>query len=656
MNEQTRTLTFAGVAVVAALAAFGAWQANQPSTVDGFSEVGEEFFPDFDDATRATELTVIDYDKDSREPITFSVRKNDDGLWTIPSHHNYPAEAEDRLARTATSLLNVEKTAVQSRNKEDWKRYGVVDPAADESATDKQRGQRLTLKDSSGNALVDLIVGNEVEGRSGHYYVREPEENTTYVTELNVDLSAKFSDWIEPDLLKLSSSDIVRIILDNYSIDEQRGAILKKELLEFEKEELQTTGSWTLAGLDEETEELDTSPVSSIATNLDQLKIVGVRPKPEGLEDNLQIHPAFKQILQAQMQEQGYFIGPGKDGKGEQLYSNEGELIAGTDKGVQYTLYFGEIARGTGKDIEVGLNQSEADGEDAADADGGSADDEGSSDDEEGPRRYLLVKVDLNQNLLGPKPEAPAEPEKPAILQEEASDKDAADDPAGEEAESSDSTPQPAADDAAAESDEDAADESSDGEEASCGIFDEEESAAEETPAETEPTDEQPADNESAESVEEAATDSPDEKPAAEETSGQPAEPSETPAETDAADKQDEKPAASTEKPAADASAEPEKSPRQIAQEQYDQAMAEYRTAKSKYESDLAAWEKKLEEGQEKVDELKRRFDGWYYVISSDSFEKFRITRNDVVSKKEAEEGSADDAGSADGAEATPQQ
>ncbi|GAB5442631.1 MAG: DUF4340 domain-containing protein [Fuerstiella sp.] len=648
MNEQTRTLTFAGAAVLAALAAFGAWQANQPSTVDGFAEVGEPFFPDFKDPTKATQLTVVDYDKDTREAVTFSVKKNDDGLWTIPSHHNYPAEAEDRLARTATSLLNVEKTAVQSRNKDDWKRYGVVDPATDESATDKQRGQRLTLNDSSGNALVDLIVGNEVEGNSGHYYVREPEENTTYITELNVDLSAKFSDWIEPDLLKVSSSDIVKIVLDNYSIDEQRGRIVSKELLEFQKEDLSTTGDWKLVELNEDTEELDSSPISSIATNLDQLKIVGVRPKPEGLEDDLQIHPAFKQILQAQMQDQGYFIGPGKDGTGERLYSNEGELIAGTNKGVQYTLYFGEIARGTGKDIEVGLNQEAADSDDEADKD--SEGDDEAADEEEGPRRYLLVKVDLNQELLGDKPTAPEEPTKPEILNEEAAG-DAEDAESTGEAESKEAASTEAASEETATEGAAEPENSADEEESSCGPFDEESSAdeADETAADAsqEAASEQPADEESAKEdapadseAADAADAKDDSKPADEKASTEkPAD--ETPAEEKPTDS-----AATDEQPKdpAETPAEPQKSPKELAQEQYDQAMADYRAAKSKYESDLKAWEKKLEEGQEKVEELKRRFDGWYYVISSDSFEKFRITRNDVVSKKEAEE-KTDEAG-----------
>ncbi len=70
--------------------------------------------------------------------------------------------------------------------------------------------------------------------------------------------------------------------------------------------------------------------------------------------------------------------------------------------------------------------------------------------------------------------------------------------------------------------------------------------------------------------------------------------------------------------------------------------MKKYEADKQKYESDLKAWEDKVKQGKEKAEELSRRFAGWYYVISSDSFEKFRITRMDVVSKKEAKEDEAE--------------
>lgn len=667
MNPLTRTLSFVGVAAVSVVVAATAWYGSQPSDVSGYGDVGKEFFPDFEDVTKATALTVVDFNDDEKEPVSFAVKQNDDGLWVIPSHHNYPAEAEDRLARTATSLLGVEKTAVQSRTKEDWKRYGVVDPAEEGAATAEERGTRLTLSDSSGNPLVDLIVGNKVEGRDSHYYVREPEKNTTYITPLDVDLSAKFSDWIEPDLLKISSTDIVQLTLDNYSIDEQRGTVDKKELLEFAKKDLETAGDWQLVGLDEETEELDKSPVTSIATNLDELKIVGVRPKPEGLGDDLRVNPAVKQILQMQMQAQGFFIGGDKEGK-ERLYANEGELSAGISNGVEYTLYFGEIARGSEKDIEVGLTDaSQPDEEKQKDADDDSSAENTADESEDGPRRYLLVTAGFNESLLGEKPVAPVEPVKPDILKEadkaeekpeakppEADEKKPAapadaDKEAKEEAPAAKPDP-PAPETEAAPPEEKKETESADD---SCGPQEEsgdEPAATEESSApdetgdaktETKPADETPKadDKPAAEDGKDQPppkeTEPPADKPAATETA-KPTPDQPEPAEQKPADDKpaDEKPADAPEKKA-EPPAAPAPDPKVVAQQAYDAAVSQYEADKTKYESDLKAYEVKLKEGQEKAEELSRRFAGWYYVISSDSFEKFRITRNDVVSRKE---------------------
>ncbi|MCR9200522.1 MAG: DUF4340 domain-containing protein [Planctomycetaceae bacterium] len=623
MNPLSRTLTFLATAGVSALFAAAAWYSTLPADVSGFSDVGKELFPEFDNVEKATELDVQDFDSQSKRLAEFSVKQDENDLWVIPSHHSYPAEAKDRLAKTATSLMGVRKKAVQSRSKDDWKRYGVVDPAASGSADAEERGTRLTLKDNSGNALVDLIVGNAVENRDGHYYVREPESNTTFIAELEVDLSAKFSDWIEPDLLKTTANNLVTITLDNYSINEQRGTVEKTELLEFAKTDLSPSGTWEMVGMDPETEQLDTSPIAAIATNLADLKIVGVRPKPEGLGGNMQINPAVKQILEMQMQQQGYFIGGDRDGK-ERLYSNDGELLAGDSNGVQYTLYFGEIARGTQRDIEVGLDA--ADSKDEDEEGDTEADSEKSSTDEDaGPRRYLLVKVEFNEGLLGKKPIEPVKPQLPEILQQPA--KDAV--PAKETADSEQAGD---VNDDRATATEDSPEDSKPEEPADdCGPLQDE--PAQQPPAEDpQPEPEPPTESEPKQPQADATTEPPKQTEATESPS--PAQPpTEKPNGEEPTGEAAQQPG-TDEEPEQTEPATPPEDPRVVAQRQYDAAMAAYQAAKTAYDRDIKAWDNKVESGQKKADELFARFDRWYYVISSDSFEKFRITRKDVISEK----------------------
>ncbi|MFM7058553.1 MAG: DUF4340 domain-containing protein [Planctomycetota bacterium] len=659
MNTTNRTLAFLCTAGVSLLLAVAVNYAGRPSTSEGFSEVGQEFFPEFLDPLKASELSVVRYDSENREAQSFSVRKNDKGFWTIPSHHDYPAEAEERLARTAASMIGIRKVALQSRSKDDWGRYGVADPAdeavaapsAEEGEEKKDpRGTRLTLKDSSGNALVDLIVGASVEGRPQQFFVRQPDKNPVYIAKLNVDLSTKFADWIEPDLLNLNQPDINRVLVNRYSIDEQKGEIVPGEVMDFNKD--RTAGKWALDGLNAESEQLKEAAITDLVRNLDQLKIVGVRPKPAGLNADLTVteevanNPLLRQVLQQDMARQGFFIARGPQNS-VQLVSNEGEVIAGTSNGVRYTLYFGEIARGSAKDIETGLAEKATEGaatengdakpDPPAEAKPADAEKPSTEDAEKGPRRYLLVKVDYDEALLGVKPTEPAVPEKPAILNESApaappadapkpaeGDKPAGDKPAdqkpAEEKPAEDKPPENAPEAPKAEagnqnSSQQSADPGSCDEPAATAATDEKPAAATpaepvpataQPPAEAKPTDEKPA-------TEKPTETTPAEKPAASDEAAKPADPA---------------------APQAPPTAPPD--PKAEAQKQYDQAMGEYEAAKAAYPGALKAWEDRAKEGQKRVKELGTRFSGWYYVITAESFEKFQLNRAAVVEPKTA--------------------
>ncbi len=642
MNATSRTMVFVGVATVAALAAAGVRYANRPVAIEGFSDMGQEFYADFQDPLKALELSVVKYDAETKEPQTFSVRQNDKGMWVIPSHHDYPAEAAERLAKTAASLIGVKKLGIRSRSKEDWGRYGVEDPSAEVAASASAekddetaaRGTRITLRDSSSNALVDLIVGKPVENLAQHFFVRQPDKNPVFITKLDVDLSAKFADWIEPDLLKLNQNDIVKVVVDQYSVDEEQGAILQGEKYDFDKDA--KAGKWAMAGLDLNVESLKEAAVTDITRNLDQLKIVGVRPKPEGLNADLTVskdvaqNPLLQKVLQTDMQRQGFYIARGANDD-VKLVSNEGELIAGTNNGVKYTLYFGEIARGTAKDIETGLNDPKADAENK---DGEKAADEAKAEEkpadkpagpDEGPRRYLLVKVEFDESLLGEKPAAPVAPEKPAVLNDGTEPAPPESKPADEPKAEADATPKEEAPTSPEPAKEASVEEASDApakeqspDPGSC----DEPAAAE--PAVTEPTETAAA----PQSTEPAAPEAP--APAAE-----------TPATTETP--APENPAPAAEAPATPAApgddaapaAQPPVDPKVEAQKQYEQALGEFEAAKAGFEGAVKSWEGRSAAGKKKAEELESRFGSWYYVISAESFEKFKLSRDAVVGPKD---------------------
>lgn len=427
MNETTRTLTFVGIAVAALIAAFVTDRASQPTELTGYENVGEEFYPDFSDPTQAKSLRVVSYNEDSATLKVFNVEFKDGG-WKIPSHHDYPADAQDELAETAASLVGVVRGALESRRKSDHERFGVIDPLDESNTNLKGRGQRLTLSKEGGGPLVDFIIGKQVPDEPNEYFVRKVDEDSVYRTKLNVDLSSNFSDWIEPDLLKVERDRLVEIIVNKYSIDEGKRRIVNRELSTLTRKN--STAAWELEGLNKETEKLNTSDVNQMINTLDDLKIQGIRPKPAGIaaelkkSGNLRLDP----LDFVDLQSKGFILASDPQGN-QQLVSNEGEVIAATNQGVVYSLYFGEIFTGSALDIEVGNSgkkedekpKSEEKGKTPESADAKTPEkktDEKKDDGALKTSRYLFVTVTFDPSFIGDPPQKPEEPKKPAGLKE----------------------------------------------------------------------------------------------------------------------------------------------------------------------------------------------------------------------------------------------
>ena len=378
MSETRRTLVFCGVAVV--LAVLALVTAPKRITPDAFLDQGEVLFPEFTDPNAARTLEVIGYDEETGSAVPFKVTYKG-GIWTIPSHHDYPADAKDRLAETAAGVIGIKKDDLRSDTVADHEACGVIDPLDDTAVSFKGRGQRVTIKGENDIILADLIVGNSVEGREGIRFVRIPEQKRVYTARMNLDVSTAFGDWIETDLLEVNKDDIEQVVLKDYSINERTGKVNERDVITLEKHD-----DWTMVGMSGG-DELDKTKLNDLLGALDELKIEGVRPKPKGLTasltkaaDGLSINTADMLSLQSK----GYFFS-----RDARLLSNEGEVQARTKDGLIYTLRFGEVVYGTGKVVTAGA----------------STDGEGSDASTE--NRYLFVTVSFARSLFlePPQPE-----------------------------------------------------------------------------------------------------------------------------------------------------------------------------------------------------------------------------------------------------------
>ena len=380
MTELEKTTAFGGAAIL--VVALALTTAPSRSAPDAFFDVGETFFPDFTDPEAATSLEVVEFDEDTAAAATFRVM-NRNGLWTIPSHHDYPADGEERLANTAAGMIAITKDDFRSDNVTDHEAFGVIDPLDESVSSLRGRGRRVTFRGASEEVLADLVIGNPVEGRPGLNFVRVPDQNRVYAARTDIGISTDFSDWIETNLLGVERDDVKRVELNEYQVDERTGSVVRRG--EF-------TVDWVeqdvWAGSDvPEGKEVDYVQMNLLVGGLMGLRIVGVRPKPEGLSGNLRQAFEARTITNADlqtMQARGFYPTQAGD-----MLSNEGELTVRTDLGVLYTLRFGEILYGSGNAVSIG---------------------DETSDDEEaggGENRYVLINAEFDPEAL-PEPERPA--------------------------------------------------------------------------------------------------------------------------------------------------------------------------------------------------------------------------------------------------------
>jgi hypothetical protein len=412
MNDSVKTFTFLGAAVVL----LGVAVATTPRFADTtkIDDAGTAFYPEFKEPLKAKTLDIVEYDEDLATVTPFKVTQVN-GVWSIPSHDNYPADAEQQLAAAAASLIDVKKLKLVSDVKGDQETYGVVDPTS-KGLTGGQMGvgKRVELDDAEGKVLAAFIIGKSDEKDPNIHFVRTPGSDRIYRAEIKTDkLSTNFSDWIEKDLLKMNVFDFKRLTIDDHTVDALQGTLDQRAhiTLDFDNKDskwsvvkMQTKSGkqWT-DNLLKEDEELNTQKLNDLKTALKDLKIIDVSRKPAGLSADLKADKNLasdEKAIRALMA-RGFFIT--KQG----LFSNEGEVDADMNDGVEYVIRFGDIA---GRD-KPSDEQKPKDGEDKK-----NADEEKKEEASDGTSRYVFVTTRFNKDLIAkptlePLPEAgPAKP------------------------------------------------------------------------------------------------------------------------------------------------------------------------------------------------------------------------------------------------------
>lgn len=306
--------------VLAVLTSLWTWLPRQDAATTEASKTGmlltlegKEIAPD-----DVTSLRVAQWDTEAKAAQVFEVARKDN-VWVIPSKYEYPADGGTRAGATAGGVLNVKRGPLVTADAKLHAELGVVDPLKEGSQDAENRGKRVTLKNTSGATVVDLIVGKRA-ANADVSYVREASSDEVYTAKLEVDISTRFKDWVETDPLKIASGDIRTVTIKDYSIDLEKQELTERASTAFAKPKDKT--AWGSANAPEG-HEVNQETLNKLITEVTSLR----------LTDIVQFSTPEKMIECGLIPSpQGGYLG------------KEGVMVLGTREGLLYHLFFGNAA------------------------------------------------------------------------------------------------------------------------------------------------------------------------------------------------------------------------------------------------------------------------------------------------------------------------
>ena len=656
MNEGTKTGIFwAAALTLVSAATYASLPAKQINETD--SLIGNPLFPTFTDPLAANNLRVVSFNADQGEITRFEVAKDaTSGVWSLPSRNNYPADASEQMQKAANALVGLKVLDIQTENKEDHAKLGVVEPKPETlQVGDEGVGRLVAIRGDKNVSLANLIIGNAKGADGKQRYVRIPGQDPVYVVNLDDTVfSSRFDDWIEKDLLQLSSIDIKTIALQSYNAAlEPTGAVALNKGYDATLT-VDDTNTWQVKALNvydgqqqaqprtlAEGEKLSVTRLNQLKNSLDELKIADVASKPKGMTESLKAEKELATDNEAvrSLATRGFF--PLSSGD---VISANGELDVTLKDGVQYVLRFGNV-EGLSEEEKPKEGEEKKEGEEPKASSAGA-------------NRYLLITAQVDESSFPPPElkEVPKTVEELEAMDKAAAEKAAADNPAPaadgvipEPASPTETTPpadkpaddKPADDKPAeepkvdAEKPADATDGKQEGEGTSCG----DDPASEEKPADDKPADDKPADDKPAE--DKPADDKPAEDKPAEDKPAEDKPAEDKPAEDKpAGDKPaEDKPAGdkpAEDKPASEEPAAPSAPSPETPEEKAERLEVVQEQITKENQRLMDERKEKIEAARRRVRDLNGRFAQWYYVIPESTYRNLQLTLDDLIEKPAA--------------------
>jgi len=376
MNNVIQTCIFVALAIGSVVAAvltndIGEIDTQQNRRSIAKQDEGKPVFEGFT-AERAVELKITTYDDLTARIKSFSVKRDGTGQWVIPSHNNYPADAEEQMGSAAAAFSTLEVKEVIDVDSGAHEDYHVIEPNTDtlDVGTDGV-GTLITVTDEEGQSY-SLIVGAKVmkgteagldpRMQQAYYAARRPNSDTVFTVDLKMAIfETEFSKWIDTNLLGLNGLDVRQLAIQDYfiSLNPEGSPIMLRrsnssmildavdlvwKLDNMVQYDQNTQEPFTIELT--ENEDLDLDRINILQSALENLTIKGVLRKPAVLRPDLKITPAA--IADAKTSETltqlGLFGDPNTTVDNlMDLKSANGEIHISLQTGIKYILRFGEV-------------------------------------------------------------------------------------------------------------------------------------------------------------------------------------------------------------------------------------------------------------------------------------------------------------------------
>ncbi len=186
-------------------------------------QTGQHVFPGL--MSKINDVSEIEV-KTKTGTITI-VRKGD--AWTVKEKHDYPANMQ-KIRETVVGLGELKVLEAKTKKPELYDKLGLEDVEAEGSVSTE-----ITLKDSAGATMVDVIVGKQQPSKGSlgqdEVYIRKSGDSQTWLAIGKFSVEKIPNEWLDKDFLEVEAKRVrhvtithpggAKLVLEKESPDEQ---------------------------------------------------------------------------------------------------------------------------------------------------------------------------------------------------------------------------------------------------------------------------------------------------------------------------------------------------------------------------------------------------------------------------------------------------